>query len=369
MLGSILAVAALCATAVFGASLTHLTTTPALYGGSYDAAFETNSTASPAQAEQMLTGVERQSGISDITAGIGADTSINGKIVSAIGGQELRGRLVLTVINGRVPGADDEVALGATTMRQVGAHLESRVRVTVTGASGVAHTSLYRVDGTVTFPPELGGGGLGIGALFTLDGLLGGRCPTGPSQRSCQLQAVISTGGTFLVRTAPGREGHAALATLARTWPIEVSYPVPPTNLVNFGEAVNFPLLFGLTLIVFGVATLSHALVVSVARRRREVGLLKALGFLRRQVAFSVSWQTTTIAVVGIVVGVPVGIVAGRFIWRAFAVNLGVLPVPVVTVWVIAAVAAGTVLAANVLAIGPAVVAARLRPVSLLRSE
>jgi hypothetical protein len=55
------------------------------------------------------------------------------------------------------------------------------VRVTVTGASGVARTSLFRVVGTVIFPPELGGGGLGIGALFTLDGLLGGRCPTGPS--------------------------------------------------------------------------------------------------------------------------------------------------------------------------------------------
>jgi hypothetical protein len=121
LLGSILAVTALCATAVFGASLTHLTSTPALYGGSYDAAFETNATASPAQAEQMLTSVERQSGISDISAGIGADTSINGKIVSAIGGQEVRGRLVLTVVNGRLPGADDEVALGATTMRQVGA--------------------------------------------------------------------------------------------------------------------------------------------------------------------------------------------------------------------------------------------------------
>ena len=36
MLGSILAVTALCATSVFGASLTHLTTTPALYGQPFD---------------------------------------------------------------------------------------------------------------------------------------------------------------------------------------------------------------------------------------------------------------------------------------------------------------------------------------------
>ena len=81
------------------------------------------------------------------------------------------------------------------------------------------------------------------------------------------------------------------------------------------------------------------------------------------------SWQTTTVALVGIIVGVPEGIVVGRLIWRAFAVNLGVLPVPVVIGWVVAAVAAGTLLVANVLAIGPAVAAARSRPASLLRSE
>jgi ABC-type antimicrobial peptide transport system permease subunit len=117
------------------------------------------------------------------------------------------------------------------------------------------------------------------------------------------------------------------------------------------------------------VATLVHVLVVSVTRRRREAGLLKALGFLRRQVALAVSWQTTIIAAAGIVAGVPVGIAVGRLAWQAFAVGLGVVPVPVVTAWVIAAVAAGTVLTANVLAVGPALAASRSRPGSLLRTE
>lgn len=122
-------------------------------------------------------------------------------------------------------------------------------------------------------------------------------------------------------------------------------------------------------LIVFGVASLVHVLFVSVARRRREVGLLKALGLVRRQIAFSVWWQTTTVALVGIVVGVPVGIIVGQAIWQAFARNLGVLPEPVVLGSVIVAVAAGTLVVANLLAIGPAVVASRSRPASLLRSE
>ena len=369
LLGSILTVAALCATAVFGASLTHLTSTPALYGQSFDTSFNIDDTASPAQAEQMLAGIERQRAIRDITAGIGVDTTINGKIVNALGGEPLRGQLSFTTVDGRLPGAVDEVALGATTMRQVGAHVGSTVRVTVTGAGGTARTSSFQVVGTATFPPDFGVDGLGTGALFTLEGLLGGRCPADPAQRSCEVHAVIDMQGAFLVRAAPGPQGPAALSALARAWPIEVSYPVPPTNLVNFGEAVNFPLLFGLILIVFGMATLLHVLVVSVARRRREVGLLKALGFVRRQVAFSVSWQTTTVALVGIIIGVPAGIVVGRLIWRAFAVNLGVLPVTVVIAWVVAAVAAGTLVVANVLAIGPALVASRSRPASLLRSE
>jgi ABC-type antimicrobial peptide transport system permease subunit len=76
--------------------------------------------------------------------------------------------------------------------------------------------------------------------------------------------------------------------------------------LVNFGETVDFPLIFGLVLVVFGAATLSQLLVIGV-RRRQEMGLLMALGLFRRQVAFSVWWQATTLALVGVVVGVPAG--------------------------------------------------------------
>ena len=141
-----------------------------------------------------------------------------------------------------------------------------------------------------------------------------------------------------------------------------------PANLVSFGEAVNFPMILGLVLIVFGVATLVHALVVSVTRRR-ETGLLKALGFVRRQVAFAISWQTTTVAFVGIFAGVPVGIALGRAIWQAFVRDLGVQPVTVVNGWVIVAVAGGALVVANVLTVGPTVAASRSRPAALLRSE
>ena len=219
------------------------------------------------------------------------------------------------------------------------------------------------------FPPDFGSAGLGTGAVLALDALLGGHCVPGPAQPACTLQSGYRANIGFLVRARPGPRGQAALAGLVRDYPQEVDFPATPANLANFGQAVNFPLIFGAALILFGVATLVHFLTVSVARRRRETGLLKALGFVRRQVALAVSWQTTTVAVAGIVIGVPVGIAAGRLVWQAFAANLGVLPVPVVSAWTFVLAALGALVLANVLAIGPALADARERPATLLRTE
>jgi hypothetical protein len=367
MLGSILAVTALCATAVFGASLTHLTTTPTLYGQPFDVWLNLNGP--PDVPTPMLTHLEEMRGITGITGGIGDDLKINGKTVDALAGGPVRGPLLLTTVNGRSPHSDHEIALGATTMRAVHAHVGSIVAVSAPNPGGGSRTSSYRVVGTTVFPPDFGAGGLGTGAVFTLGGFLDTQCPPGPSQTACGREAYEGGGGSYLLRFARGPDGRAAATSIAKKYAASISYPVTPANLVNFGEAVNFPLIFGLVLIVFGITTLVHVLVVSVARRRREAGLLRALGFVRRQIAYSVWWQTATIALVGIVVGVPAGIVAGRVIWQGFARSLGVLPDAVVVTWVIVAVAAGTFMVASALAIGPAVVAARSRPASLLRAE
>jgi len=132
---------------------------------------------------------------------------------------------------------------------------------------------------------------------------------------------------------------------------------------------VSFPLLFGVALSLFGAATMLHLLLVSVARRRRETALLKVLGFVRRQVAAAVCWQASSVALIGIVAGVPVGIAAGKAAWRLFAANFGVIPVEVIRPLLLLALAAGVLLAANLLAAVPALLAARSRPGQLLRAE
>jgi hypothetical protein len=364
VLGVVLAVAVLCGTAIFGNSLHQLTGTPAQYGQGFDAWFSVNQTGSASQGEAMLHAIARRPGISGITAGVGGVVTIDGKVVDALAGDSLRGSLLIPVTGGREAASDSEVVLGAKTMREVGAHLGSTVQVSVGGSRPRA----FRVVGTAVLPPDFNARGLGTGALFTLGGVSGSPCHH-DADHSCAASFVVAQSGAFLVRAAPTAQGRSALHELSQAYPTQVSFPTPPIELVNFGEAINFPLIFGVIVVVFGVATLLHLLLSSLNRRRREIGLLKTLGLYRRQVAFSVGWQTTTVAAIGIVIGVPLGIAAGRAVWSAFADNLGVGTEPVITVWVMLVLAAATLVVANLLAVVPAFVAARARPASLLRTE
>jgi hypothetical protein len=361
-------VTALCATAVFGSSLTHLITTPSLYGQPFDLYISVNTGGTPAQAEQLIDDIERERTVTAITAGLSGDVSINGHTVAALAEQPIRGSRLLTTISGRLPDAPNEVTMGPATLRKVGAHVGSVVQVSVPDAQGGTRTSTDRVVGVTSFPPDLGTGGLGTGAVFDFAGF-GAKCAPGTEPSRCAIDETYSGAGVVLVQTASSLAGRSALNRLVATYAGDVSLPIAPTNLVNFGQAVNFPVILEFILIVFGVATLLHVLVVSVTRRRHEVGLLKSLGFIRRQVASTVLCQTTTVALIGLVGGVPLGVAIGRLVWRAFANYLGVVPVPVVTLREIGAIALGTLVVANLLAAGPAFVAARIRPASLLRAE
>ncbi len=164
------------------------------------------------------------------------------------------------------------------------------------------------------------------------------------------------------------RGGQAAISHYFNEYRSLTALAVTPTSLINFGEAVNFPLLFGAVLGVFGAATLLHLLLVSVSRRRQEVGLLKVVGFVNHQVASVVAWQATTMALVGILIGVPIGVVIGRVIWLAFANNLGAVPVAVVPISVLALIVVGVMTVANLIAVLPAIAATRSRPQALLRT-
>ena len=56
-------------------------------------------------------------------------------------------------------------------------------------------------------------------------------------------------------------------------------------------------------------------LIASVRRRRRDLALLKTLGFTERQLAATVAWHATTAVAIGVVFGVPLGVAVGRWLW------------------------------------------------------
>ena len=117
------------------------------------------------------------------------------------------------------------------------------------------------------------------------------------------------------------------------------------------------------------VAGLGLTLIASVRRRRRDFALLKTLGFTRGQLAAAVAWQSSVVAVVGLVIGVPVGIAAGRWLWLAFAHELSAVPDPVVPASSIVLAAAGAMVLANLVAALPGRVAARTPAAIVLRAE
>ncbi len=84
--------------------------------------------------------------------------------------------------------------------------------------------------------------------------------------------------------------------------------------------------------------------------RRRELGLLRAVGTTRRQVRSSVLWESIITGVVGVIMGQVLGLTLGWVIVKSFEDDgLGVFTLP----W-------GTVMTASVLSFVLAAVAAVL---------
>ena len=374
LVGTAAAIAALVGASVFGESLSTLVATPRLYGQDVQVVL---SGFSGQFARSIGTRLGPDPAVREVTeALVGKYVSVNGVSVSSVIAVPVKGHMVFSLIQGRDPRAAGEVALGTQTMRAAGLHVGSVAKVTIITPSGATRTGRFRVVGTMAFPPVLSsGGGLGVGAVFPLVGVQDFICPPGPSHVLCiskfnpKIYNPNFTNWGVAVQVAPGRAGLAAAASIERRYAAYLQVLAVPTNLVNFGQAVNFPALLGITLAVFGAATLAHLLLVSASRRRREFALLKVLGFVRRQVRESVSWQATTVVLVGVVVGVPLGLVVGNLAWQAFASNLGAVPLTVVPTGLVALVALGALVLGNVLALLPATLAARSRAAAALREE
>ena len=143
--------------------------------------------------------------------------------------------------------------------------------------------------------------------------------------------------------------------------------PLVPSYVLWGALAVT--LVLAAMLIVFAVGTLAHVLLTGVRRRRRDLALLKTLGFTRSQVLATVAWEASNFASVALLIGLPLGVLAGRWAWAYFATAAGApaqatVPLPAVLLAIPV-----TLLIANLIAAWPGWTAARLRPALVLRTE
>jgi hypothetical protein len=272
---------------------------------------------------------------------------------------------VIDIVRGREPHDDDEIALGATTLRNLHRHLDDSIDV---GIGSVRQT--FRIVGQAVFPrfapyPASEPTGLGVGAAMTLDGLR----RFGPLDESATSPLAASP---FVMVDGPSRGLDARLRRVVfQGDPADglVLGPQRPNDVASYAHLERTPLALVALLVLLATATLAHLLVTAVRRRRKELAMLRALGCRAAQMRRVVLVQATTLVAMAVVVAVPVGLVAGRVLWAATARWLGVPVEQVVPVWEIVLVVAGAFVVGWVAALIPAIRAGRVDPAEILRSE
>ena len=201
--------------------------------------------------------------------------------------------------------------------------------------------------------------GLGVGALFDRAGW---------RRFSPDFQKI-----DYVFRWAPG----ASTATLTRAFarqmpsqlPLTVSAVNRPAGVVSAQRLRSTPTLLASLLAVLLAAAVANTLVVTIRRRRRELAILRSLGCTTSQLTRTVLWQSTTIAAFAVLLGIPAGVIIGRWTWRVLADRLGAISVPEVSTLALVAVAVAVIVLANVVGVIPGLRAARAPGARCERSE
>ena len=360
MIASAVGVIGLSAALVFTASVGSLLASPRHYGTDWDALV--TDLAYPDSVAPATASIARDPAVAQWTGTYGpVSLDVNGVPVGAMTtGPGPDGQLAAAPLRGGPPASASQIVLGQGTLAAVHAAVGDAVTVSI---AGLPQRVTMRVAGTAVFPAFGDTTQLGAGAEITLAGL------NALKPASVQLPPV----GTVLVAFRAGVSPAAGIDALGKRLetlgPYAVLAPDTPADLVNFGELQDLPLFVGLALGGLALLTIAQLLVTSVRRRRRDLAVLRALGFTGRQVRATVSWMAVTVAVAALVAGIPLGIVGGRLAWLALCGQLGIQPAPVLAPVPLAVLAAAGILLSVAFAAIPGTAASRARPATDLRTE
>lgn len=342
-----LGVATIAGVVSFSTSLGNLFDDPELYGWNWDVQIgDAFSPSLGGEAERLA----RHPGVIAVAVGSTTRIQIGQLLVDTLASEPRRGVIEPTVIEGRPPRGPREILLGTRTLGELGLSVGD----TVTVRLGDRESPMEVVGrGVLT---EFGGGArLGEGMAMTLEGLR-------------RIHPDVPD-NVVLVRLRPGAGGDRLLRELVTDPPGNLYLPTKPSDLADLERIGGLPSLVAGLMSVMAVATLVHTLMTSVRRHRRDLAVLKVLGFVRRQVLATVAWQSSALAVAGLVVGVPLGVAAGRWTWSLFAGRLGVPAEPATPVLAVLLLCLVTVLVTDVIAALPGRLAARTAPAAVLRTE
>jgi hypothetical protein len=342
-------VALLVATTTFGASLHHLVVTPAARGWTWDVNVGNFSDATQSEAGRRALAADH-----DVAAFTGFDSQellVDGHSTDVLGVEDLD-VLDLPVSKGRLPSRRGEVAFTRDTAATL--HRKIGDTVAITGFRGAKVP--FEVVGETIGPGAVENDlDLRTGAIIGWDDLQ----PLAPSPVTLEQYAV---------RLRDGVDRDVARRGLRSSFGLAIFEPAATSGVASVERVQPLLVLFAGSVLVLAAGTLVHALAVALRRRRREVALLKALGFDRGEVGRTVVLQAVSLAAVGVVVGLPVGLVVGGWAWRVAARTIGVLSGPITPVAVPVAVVA-VLLAAGAASIGPARRARRVPAAEVLRTE
>jgi hypothetical protein len=369
VLGAILAVVVVVSTITFGSSMGTLVSHPSLYGWNWTYEIDGGGGLGDVPGPP----VEHQLSADPYVAGWAgvyfSTLDIDGIDVPVMGGNP-GAPVGPTPLSGHGFTSGNEVVLGAATLAELHKHLGETVQV---GGAGSARTTLTIV-GTATMP-SIGVAGsshleMGTGALLSYKLI-------SPGARNVFDESVAGP-NAILVRLKPGANaaaGRASLETIVRRNPQiaggggSLMGVERPAEILNYSTLGKTPALLGAALAAGAVVALGLTLITSVRRRRTDLALLKTLGFTKRQLAGAIAWQATIAVGIGCLVGIPLGIALGRYLWDLFARGINAVPDPVVPAPSILLIAVIALLLANLVAFIPGRIAARTPTAQLLRSE
>ena len=360
LLGATLGTLGVTAVLVFGASLDHLAATPKLYGWGWDTTVEPNAQPIPrasGKCGDVDTAITDDRQLGSVAAVCLEGVEVDGRPVTGWFPRPLRGTVTPSIVTGRAPAARGEVALGKATLDAIGKGVGDTVRV-----RGGTTTDDFEIVGQVVLPhlSEEDTDPIAEGAFFArgvIDNLF-------EPIASPNLYVLANFADSVDIDALP-RRGDGAWV-LASGWGTR---PAPPSEIERIEQVDDLPIYLGLLLAFLGAASVAHVVAVGVRRRRRDLAVLRAVGFSRRDVRATIAYQATALTLVSLVVGIPVGFVVGRTVWSAVADGIGVASELSVPTLALVGMALSALVVVNVIGAIGAVAAIRDRPAQVLAVE